>query len=50
MLADTTYDGDFNTAHDFADLGGDIIGVTEWDTSSANKWYENNFNSIWLYC
>ena len=38
MLAETTFDGDFNVAHDLADFGGDVLGVTEWDTSYANKW------------
>ena len=38
MLAETTFDGDFGLAHDLADFGGDILGVTDWDTSYANKW------------
>ncbi len=39
MLAETTFDGDFGAAHDLADFGGDILGVVEWDTSYANKWW-----------
>jgi hypothetical protein len=38
MLAATTFDGNFGLAHDFTDFGGDILGVTDWDTSYANKW------------
>ena len=39
MLSETTFDGDFGKAHDLADFGGDILGVVEWDTSYADKWY-----------
>jgi len=38
MLAQTTFDGDFQAGHDFADFGGDILGVVNWDTSDANRW------------
>lgn len=39
MLADTTFDGSFDSAHNLADFGGDILGVVEWNTSNANEWY-----------
>lgn len=41
MLAHTSFDGNFGQAHDYADFGGDILGMLEWNTSYINQWHEN---------
>ena len=38
MLADTTFDGVYNTAHHFTDVGGDIIGMELWNASFHREW------------
>ena len=38
MLADTTFGGNWDRAHTFADVGGDILGVVEWDSSFYANW------------
>lgn len=39
MLSQTTFDGDFGAAHNYADFVGDIIGIMEWNTSYIDQWY-----------
>lgn len=42
MLADTTFatafGGSYNDAHTFADVGGDILGEGEWNSSFYVDW------------
>ena len=38
-VAELSFDGDFGTAHNYMDFGGDILGVTQWNTSFAIGWY-----------
>ena len=38
MLADTTFGGDYNSAHTFADTGGDILRTGEYDSEFYVDW------------
>ena len=38
MLADTTFDGDYDSAHTFADTGGDILRTGEYDSEFYVDW------------
>ena len=38
MLAQTSFDGNFGEAHNYADFVGDIIGVMEWNTTYIDQW------------
>ena len=38
-VAALSFGGDFGAAHSYMDFGGDILGVTQWNTSFANGWY-----------
>ena len=39
MLAQTSFDGNFGSAHSYADFVGDIIGIMEWNTTFIDQWY-----------
>ena len=39
-VAALSFGGDFGAAHSYMDFGGDILGVTQWNTSFANGWYD----------
>ena len=38
MLSQTSYNGQWQTAHSYADFVGDIVGIMEWNTTYANEW------------
>ena len=38
MLADTSFGGNYQDAHNFADVGGDILGVVEWNSTFYVDW------------
>jgi len=39
MLSQTSFNGQWQTAHSYADFVGDIVGIMEWNTTYANEWY-----------
>ena len=39
MLADTTFGGDYNSAHTFADTGGDILRTGEYESKFYVDWF-----------
>ena len=39
MLAQTSFNGNWGNAHEYADFDGDILGVVEWNTTFENQWY-----------
>ena len=39
MLAQTSFNGNWGNAHEYADFDGDILGVVEWNTTFDNQWY-----------
>ena len=47
MLADVDFEGDFGSAHSFADTGGDILRTGEWDSNFYVDWYVKNLELIW---
>ena len=48
MLADVDFEGDFGSAHTFADTGGDILRTGEWDSNFYVDWCVNTleFNFV----
>ena len=38
MLSQTSFNGQWQTAHSYADFVGDIVGIMEWNTTYANEW------------
>ena len=39
MLAQTSFNGNWGNAHEYADFDGDILGVVEWNTTFEDQWY-----------
>ena len=39
MLSQTSFNGNWNSAHQYADFGGDILGMLEWNTTMLDEWY-----------
>ena len=37
-VAELSFGGDFQAAHDYMDFGGDILGVMQWNTSFVGGW------------
>ena len=38
MLAETSYNSQWQTAHTYADFVGDIVGIMEWNTTYVDQW------------
>ena len=43
MLADTSFGGEYNPAHTFADTGGDILRTGEYESKFYVDWFVSQF-------
>ena len=50
MLSETSFDGRWSDAHNYADFIGDIVGIMEWNTTMVDQWYVpiNDIHNIFI--
>lgn len=49
MLADVDFEGDYGSAHTFADAGGDILRTGEWDSNFYVDWCVRHLELSFLH-
>ena len=49
MLADTSFGGEYNPAHTFADTGGDILRTGEYESKFYVDWFVSLFTYTTMY-